>query len=94
MGGAGEGISVLTALDKLYEKLSNDQSDANWSVADLIKVVEALGFSHKSGKGSHRVFAKPGVPDLINIQEGSDGKAKKYQVKQVRQIARRQGLLS
>jgi len=35
--------------------------------------------------GSHRIFYKEGVEEIINIQP-KGGKAKPYQVKQVRQI--------
>jgi len=35
--------------------------------------------------GSHHIFRKSGIPEMINIQEDGD-KAKPYQVKQVREI--------
>ena len=43
-----------------------------------------LGFDERS-RGSHHIFRKQGVRELINLQrEGS--KAKVYQVRQVRQV--------
>jgi len=37
------------------------------------------------GKGSHIIFFKEGVPEIINLQS-KGGKAKAYQVKQVRDL--------
>jgi len=39
----------------------------------------------RSGKGSHRTYHKEGVVEIINVQPRS-GKAKPYQVKQVREL--------
>ena len=36
--------------------------------------------------GSHHIFTHKGVVEIINLQPLSGGKAKAYQVKQVRQI--------
>jgi hypothetical protein len=44
----------------------------------------SLGFE-KRIKGSHHVFSKDGIEEIINIQP-SGSKAKPYQVKQVRAI--------
>ena len=44
----------------------------------------ALGFSERI-RGSHHVFGRPGVPDVLNLQrDGRDAKA--YQVRQVRRV--------
>ena len=37
-------------------------------------------------KGSHHIFNKEGVAEIINLQEGESGKAKPYQIKQVREV--------
>jgi len=44
-----------------------------------------LGFSERK-KGDHHIFYKEGVENIINLQPLGDGKAKAYQVKQVRGI--------
>jgi hypothetical protein len=44
-----------------------------------------LGFSVRI-KGDHHIFYKEGVEEIVNLQPLSDGKAKAYQVKQVRVI--------
>jgi len=39
----------------------------------------------RPAKGSHRIYYKDGVVEIINVQP-RDGKAKPYQVKQVREL--------
>ena len=42
-----------------------------------------LGFNEKI-KGSHHIYSKKRVEEIINFQQSVAGKAKPYQVKQVR----------
>jgi hypothetical protein len=44
-----------------------------------------LGFSVRI-KGDHHIFYKEGIEEIINLQPLKNGKAKAYQVKQVRTI--------
>ena len=37
-------------------------------------------------KGSHHIFTKDGIDEILNIQPLKDSKAKAYQVKQLREI--------
>jgi len=59
-------------------------SDQNIAFDDLTALLVSLGFQ-KRIKGSHHVFSKDGVEEIINIQPSGD-KAKPYQVKQVRAV--------
>ncbi len=52
-------------------------------------MLEYLGFSPKI-KGSHHIFRKQGIPEILNLQPDSGRKAKRYQVKQVREILLRE----
>jgi len=61
------------------------------SFDDLVRLVLALGFREVGGRGSHRVFAHPGVAELINLQV-ERGQAKRYQVRQVAGLVRRYDL--
>jgi len=36
--------------------------------------------------GSHRIFSREGVAEILNLQPRRDGTAKPYQVKQVRNV--------
>jgi len=60
-------------------------SDKNIRFADLRKIMVNLGFEERI-KGNHHIFNKGGVAEIINIQSLKDGKAKAYQVKQIRGI--------
>ena len=44
-----------------------------------------LGFQERI-RGSHHIFAKREVDEILNLQPKAAGKAKPYQVKQVRQL--------
>jgi hypothetical protein len=63
----------------------------NVDFADLVSLINALGFDEIGGKGSHRVFAHAGVAELLNLQEVR-GQAKPYQVRQVVALVRRYDL--
>ncbi|MCU1460343.1 MAG: hypothetical protein JWO37_418 [Acidimicrobiales bacterium] len=64
---------------------------ANVDFTDLVNLVLALGFQEVGGRGSHRVFARVGVTELVNLQE-EKGQAKRYQVRQIVTLARRYDL--
>lgn len=66
------------------------RSDANVGFEELRGLLLRLGFTERV-RGSHHVFVRPGIEDLVNLQrEGS--KAKPYQVRQVRSVILRYGL--
>jgi len=58
---------------------------------DACKLAILYGFEEKGGKGSHGVFAKKGVKEIINLQNVG-GEAKAYQVRQLLMIIERYGL--
>jgi len=51
-----------------------------------------LGFTERV-KGDHHIFTKPNLQEIINIQPLKDGKAKVYQVRQIRNLILRYQLL-
>ena len=63
----------------------------NVAFDDLVRLVIALGFREIGGRGSHRVFARTGVAELLNLQT-EHGQAKPYQVRQVATLVRRYDL--
>ena len=69
---------------KLLFQVLRDVSDANISFADLRNLLLRLGFEERI-QGSHHNFRKEGVEAKINLQR-DDGKAKAYQVRQVRTV--------
>jgi hypothetical protein len=59
-------------------------ADSNIRFDDLRSLLAALGFGERV-KGSHHIFARPGVAEILNVQP-RDSFAKAYQVKQVRSV--------
>ena len=79
--------------EKLILKLLSEASDNNFSFEELRLVLLNLGFKEKMDSGSHRIFYKENISEIVNIQPlGS--KAKPYQVRQVRAIILKYKLFS
>jgi predicted RNA binding protein YcfA (HicA-like mRNA interferase family) len=70
--------------EKLLDQILLGTSDANISFDGLCQLLIRLGFEERV-RGSHHVFRKEGVQEMINLQKDS-GKAKVYQVRQVRSV--------
>ena len=69
---------------KVLEAVLRGQSDANIPFSDLCSLLIALGFSERV-RGDHHIFFREGVEEILNLQPRG-GKAKVYQVKQVRAV--------
>ncbi len=69
----------MTKRDKILDKVLRGTSDANIPFSDLCRLLERLGFAERI-RGSHHIFAKDGVDEILNLQPKS-GYAKPYQVK-------------
>jgi len=76
----------MSKAEKLAAKLLTGRSDRNFSFDDLCYIVERAGFHLRRGSGSHRVYYKDGVVEIINVQPRDAGQAKPYQVRQVREL--------
>ena len=74
----------MTGRERVIERVLSGASDANIRFADLCALLDALGF-HSRKKGSHHIYWREGVAEILNLQEKA-GKAKPYQVKQVRSV--------
>jgi len=80
----------MTRYDKLFAKVLGGRSDANIAFDELRRLLTHLGFVERVA-GSHHVFVKEGIEDLVNLQR--DGRmAKPYQVRQVRSVITTHGL--
>ena len=74
----------MSRKEKLLLKLLTGNADGNFDLDDLIQILLRLSFDERATGGSHRIFSKLGIEGIINLQKTKDGKAKAYQVKQVR----------
>jgi predicted RNA binding protein YcfA (HicA-like mRNA interferase family) len=63
----------------------SELSDKDIRFSDLRKLLLSLGFSERI-KGDHYIFTRPDILEIVNLQPLKDGKAKAYQVKQVRNL--------
>jgi len=70
--------------DRLLERILRGVSDNNISFLQLCRLLHRLGFQERI-RGSHHIFAKDGVEEILNLQPRGD-KAKPYQVRQVRNV--------
>ena len=70
--------------EKLLTRIVYGKSDADIVFSDLCNLLERLGFTVRI-RGSHHMYRKRGVREKINLQR-VEGKAKPYQVRQVRTI--------
>ena len=74
----------MSRKEKLLLKLLSGNSDGNFDIDDLIQILMWFHFEERRTSCSHRIFSKIGVEGIINLQKTKDGKAKSYQVRQVR----------
>jgi len=75
---------------EIYEKLKSNPKNVRFT--DLCKAAELFGFKYRGGKGSHVVYVREGVEEILVFQNVK-GKAKPYHVKQFLKIIERYNLL-
>ncbi len=74
----------MSQREKLIQAILSGRQDRNFQFFDLCLVLGWLGFERRV-RGDHFIFTKPGVEEIINLQP-LGGRAKPYQVKQVREL--------
>ena len=74
---------------KLLQKLLAGSENIRFSEASAC--AESFGFQLSRVSGSHHIYLHPQVTELVNLQNVR-GKAKPYQVRQLRQIIERYNL--
>ncbi|BAY79913.1 hypothetical protein NIES25_64010 (plasmid) [Nostoc linckia NIES-25] len=74
----------MSQQDKILEKILSGTSDTDIPFAQLWQLLYKLGFDERI-RGDNRIFVKDGVEEILNLQH-KKGKAKIYQVKQVRAV--------
>ncbi|MCC5615499.1 type II toxin-antitoxin system HicA family toxin [Nostoc sp. CHAB 5836] len=74
----------MSQQDKLLEKILSGTSDTDIPFAQLWQLLYRLGFDERI-RGDHRIFIKADVEEILNLQH-KRGKAKSYQIKQIRAV--------
>ena len=69
---------------KLRMKILAGSADADITFSELCQLLIRLGFNERI-KGSHHIFSRKHIDEIINLQP-KHGKAKPYQVKQIRML--------
>jgi hypothetical protein len=64
---------------------------AGLSFSDLQRLLSVAGFALVCTSGSHRVYTRAGVEEIVNIQPKGRG-AKPYQVRQVVDLIEKYGI--
>jgi len=64
---------------KLLANIQNNSKNIRYN--DLVLLVGAFGFRKIRTNGSHNIYERNDVPEMVNIQD-DNGKAKPYQIKQ------------
>ena len=70
--------------EKLYEHIMLRRSDASIPFDELCALLKRLGFTERI-RGDHHIFTMSHVEEILNVQPKS-GKAKPYQVRQIRGV--------
>lgn len=80
----------MSKVTKTLDKVLRGNADANIRFRDLCTLLLHLGFVERI-RGDHHIFSRDGVAEILNLQP-REGKAKAYQVKQVRGVLTSYGL--
>lgn len=77
----------MSKIEQTFFQVLRGNADANIRFNDLLALLKALGFACRI-RGDHYIHTKDGVDEIINLQP-LNGKAKAYQVKQIRNLIHR-----
>ncbi|MGH7171814.1 MAG: type II toxin-antitoxin system HicA family toxin [Gemmataceae bacterium] len=80
----------MSKVEKTLERILRGNADANIRFGDLCALLSHLGFAERV-RGDHPIFTRDGVVEILNLQPFG-GKAKAYQVRQVRGVLTSYGL--
>lgn len=70
----------MTRQQKLLEKIRRGSRNIRFD--ELTALVEGFGFHRSRIRGSHHIFERPDVPEIVSLQPGKGNQAKPYQIKQ------------
>jgi hypothetical protein len=70
---------------RVLARVLSGAADRNIRFAELRGLLLALGFDERV-RGSHHIYTRSGVVEILNLQPREGGLAKPYQVRQVRDV--------
>jgi predicted RNA binding protein YcfA (HicA-like mRNA interferase family) len=57
----------------------------------MVNLIEGFGFRLSRTDGSHHIFSRPDIPELVNLQQ-INGQAKPYQIRQFLKLVEKHDL--
>ena len=75
----------LSRRRRQLERVLSGTADRNIRFDELRAVLLALGFEERV-RGSHHIFTRDDIAEILNLQPRDGGLAKPYQVRQVRDV--------
>jgi len=72
--------------NEIYEELKRNPKNVRFEI--LCKAAELVGFRFRGGKGSHRIYIKKDVREMLNFQNVK-GRVKPYQVRQFLKVIKK-----
>ena len=79
----------MSSKEKILQKILSGSRNVRFG--DMLTLVNAFGFRLSRTKGSHHIFTRIGVYELVNLQN-VHGQAKPYQIKQFLNLVERYNL--
>ncbi len=76
--------------EKIYRQLKENPKNVRFE--DFCKALRVFGFNYRDGKGSHRVFTRKEMREILTIQHVKC-RVKIYQVKQFLKLVEKYNLL-
>jgi predicted RNA binding protein YcfA (HicA-like mRNA interferase family) len=74
---------------KLLKKIIDGSKNIRFS--DMVDLVRGFGFELSRTEGSHHIFFRPDIPELVNLQSVK-GQAKPYQMRQFLKLVEKHNL--
>jgi predicted RNA binding protein YcfA (HicA-like mRNA interferase family) len=66
-------------------------SSKNIRFSDMVNLVQGFGFTLSRTDGSHHIFTRQDIPELVNLQN-IKGQAKPYQIRQFLKLVEKHNL--
>ncbi len=66
-------------------------SSKNIRFSDMVNLVQGFGFTLSRTDGSHHIFTRQDIPELVNLQNVK-GQAKPYQIRQFLKLVEKHNL--
>lgn len=80
----------MTNRSKLLDFLKKNPKNIRFN--KLCNIAGEFGFKFKGGRGSHRIYVKKGIKEILNFQN-VHGKAKPYHVRQLIKVIEKYNLI-